>query len=52
MVWGTLKVLLEAKSQGLTENIASHVNRLEASGMWISGEIRRRVLALAGEKES
>jgi len=52
VVWGTLKVLLEAKSQGLTENIVSHVNRLEASGMWISGEVRRRVLALAGEKEA
>jgi predicted nucleic acid-binding protein len=49
-VWGTLKVLLEAKSQGLTERIASHVNRLEAAGMWISDDIRLRVLALAGEK--
>ena len=49
-VWGTLKVLLEAKSRGLTERIASHVTRLEAAGMWISDDIRRRVLALAGEK--
>ena len=49
-VWGTLKVLLEAKSQGLTERIASHVNRLETAGMWIGDDIRRRALALAGEK--
>jgi len=50
-VWGTLKVLLEAKSQGLTESIEPLVNRLENSGMWISDDIRQRVLALAGEKK-
>ena len=48
-VWGTLKVLLEAKSQGMVESIAPLVNRLQDTGMWISDEIRRRVLALAGE---
>jgi hypothetical protein len=48
-VWGTLKVLLEAKSQGLTESMGPLVNRLEDAGMWISNDIRRRVLALAGE---
>ena len=48
-VWGTLKVLLEAKSQGMVESIAPLVNRLQDTGMWISDEIRQRVLALAGE---
>ena len=49
-VWGTLKVLLEAKAQGLTESIDPLIERLKAAGMWISDEIRQRVLALAGEK--
>ena len=48
-VWGTLRVLLEAKSQGLTESVAPLVDRLRYSGMWISEDIRNRILALAGE---
>lgn len=48
-VWGTLRILIEAKSQGLIERVVDHVNRLESSGMWMSDEIKRRVLALAGE---
>lgn len=51
-VWGTLRVLIEAKSQGLVERIVTHVDRLESTGMWMSNAIRRRVLALAGEEES
>lgn len=51
-VWGTLKVLLEAKSQGLTDSIAPLVNRLGESGMWLSAEIRQRILHLAGELET
>ena len=51
-VWGTLRILLEAKSQGLVERIVTHVNRLESTGMWMSDAIRRRVLALAGEEEA
>ena len=50
-VWGTLKVLLEAKSQGLTESIYHIVNSLENVGMWISDDIKERVLMLAGEKK-
>ena len=50
-VWGTLKVLLEAKSQGITDRIEPFVNDLERAGMWMSGEIRQRILALAGEKQ-
>lgn len=49
-VWGTLKILLEAKSRGLTEKIAPLVKRLVDTGMWISDDIRQRILALAGEE--
>jgi len=49
-VWGTLRVLLEGKSQGLIQSIEPLVNRLQGAGMWISIDIRQRVLALAGEK--
>lgn len=48
-VWGTLRILLEAKSQGLTNSIQPLVDKLENSGMWISKDIRYRVLRLAGE---
>jgi predicted nucleic acid-binding protein len=50
-VWGTLKVLLEARSRGLIGSLAPLVNRLQETGMWISDEIRQRVLALAGEAD-
>ena len=49
-VWGTLKILLEAKSRGLTEKVEPLVKRLTDTGMWISDDIRQRILALAGEK--
>jgi predicted nucleic acid-binding protein len=49
-IWGTLKILLEAKSQGLTDLIAPHLDRLRDAGMWMSEAIRQRVLALAGER--
>lgn len=48
-VWGTLRVLLEAKAQKLTEKIGPCIDRMEQSGMWISDDIRQRVLALADE---
>jgi len=48
-VWGTLKILLEAKSQGLTESIEPIINRLRNAGMWVSEDIQQRVLTLAGE---
>jgi predicted nucleic acid-binding protein len=51
-VWGTLKVLLEAKAQGLTPSIEPLVGRLSESGMWISEGIRQRILILAGETKS
>lgn len=48
-VWGTLKVLLEAKSHGLVEQIQPYVAELSDAGMWISSEVRQRILLLAGE---
>lgn len=51
-VWGTLRVLIEAKEQGLVERVGTHVDLLESTGMWVSDAIRRRVLALAGETET
>lgn len=48
-VWGTLKILLEAKSQGLTETIKPLVHRLGDAGMWLSADILQRVLTLADE---
>jgi predicted nucleic acid-binding protein len=49
-VWGTLKVLLESKARGLVESIGPLISQLQDSGMWVSDEVRPRVLALAGEK--
>lgn len=48
-VWGTLKVLLEAKARGRLREIEPFVTRLSDAGMWISSDVRRRILALAGE---
>jgi len=48
-VWGTLRVVLEGKRAGLTDSVGPLIDRLAASGMWISSEIRARVLALANE---
>ena len=51
-VWGTLKILIEAKSQGLIERGAPHMDSLEGAGMWMSDAIRARVLALVGEEDT
>jgi hypothetical protein len=48
-VWGTLKILLEAKSHGLVKKIEPHVTKLGESGMWVSSETKQRILDLAGE---
>lgn len=48
-VWGTLRVLLVAKSFGLITKVEPYVNRLGESGMWLSNDIRQRVLKLAEE---
>jgi len=44
-----LRILLEAKSFGLIESVKPVIHRLEKSGMWVSEDIRRRILALAEE---
>jgi predicted nucleic acid-binding protein len=48
-VWGTLKVLLEAKSQGLIKKIEPYITNLSEAGMWVSAEVKQRILVLAGE---
>lgn len=48
-VWGTLKVLLEAKAQGITGTVLPEIDRLRDAGMWISDELLQRVLTLARE---
>lgn len=48
-VWGTLKVLLEAKSHGLIEKIEPYITNLSEAGMWVSDEVKQRILILAGE---
>jgi len=52
VVWGSLKVLLEAKAAGYTDKIEPFIDRMNTAGMWVSHEIRRRILALAGEEDS
>lgn len=49
-VWGTLRVLLEAKNHGLTPQIGPHLDQLAQAGMWMSLAIRQRILQLAGER--
>ena len=48
-VWGTLRVLLEAKSRGLTDRIGPLVDQLSRAGLWFTDDVRRRILALADE---
>ena len=48
-VWGTLKVLLEAKSHGLIDKVEPYITKLSESGMWVSAEIKQRILKIAGE---
>jgi predicted nucleic acid-binding protein len=48
-VWGTLRVILEGKNVGLTESVSPLVDRLAKAGMWISSDVRARILALANE---
>lgn len=48
-VWGTLRVLLQAKERGFISSIAPLLDALAKAGMWMSEDIRQRVLTLAGE---
>ena len=47
---GTLGILLEVKRIGLIPRVEPYVERLDAACMWLSAEIEKRVLALAGER--
>ncbi|MCL4691777.1 MAG: DUF3368 domain-containing protein [Candidatus Hydrogenedentes bacterium] len=49
IVWGTLRIVLEAKSSGLIEQVRPVLSRLCDSGMWISDELQQRIMRLAGE---
>ena len=49
-VWGTLRILLEAKIHGIIPLIEPYVDKLENIGIWISDDVRNRILKLAGEK--
>ena len=48
-VWGTLRIILEMKTQGHIQAVAPFVTRLKDSGMWISDEVRLRILRLVDE---
>jgi hypothetical protein len=50
-VWGTLRVLLEAKSHHLITAVGPFIVRLQDAGMWISPDLMRRILTLADEIE-
>jgi hypothetical protein len=47
--WGTLKLLLEAKQEGIIPRIAPYVDRFGKAGIWLTDDIRQRILRLAGE---
>jgi predicted nucleic acid-binding protein len=48
-VWGTLRVLFEAKKPGLIPLIKPIVTKLQNSGMWLSDDLIKRILSLVGE---
>lgn len=50
-VWGTLKVLLQAKSDGFIDQVEPFINNLTNAGMWVSEDIKQRILILAGESK-
>lgn len=47
--WGTLKILVEAKRKGLVPFLAPYVERFGGAGLWLSDDLRRRILRLVGE---
>jgi len=48
-IWGTLKILFEAKLQKIINNVKPYIPKLRDSGMWISAEVEKRILRLADE---
>lgn len=51
-VWGTLRILLEAKSAGSIDEISPLLDGLSNAGMWLSDSVRHRILELAKESPS
>lgn len=49
-VWGTLRIILEAKRNGLIKKVKPHIISLGKAGLWFSDEILQRILKLAKEK--
>lgn len=49
-VWGTLRVLLEAKKAGLIERVFPALDHLQEAGLWVSRDVVQRILSLAGEE--
>ena len=49
---GTLGVLLDAKNRNLIKQVSRYVNRFSRTGIWLSDDIRNRILTLAGENKS
>ncbi len=50
-VWGTLKIMLEAKAHGIVTAVDPWLTRLADAGMWFSDDLRERILHLAGEAD-
>jgi predicted nucleic acid-binding protein len=48
-VQGTLALLLIAKQTGRIDAVRPHLERLQASGMYVSAELMARILSQAGE---
>lgn len=48
-VWGTLRLILEAKATGEIDSIVAVLDELVDAGMWLTDDIRARLLRLAGE---
>jgi len=48
-VIGTVGLLASAKNKNLIGAISPLLTRLETSGMWLSAELKRNILELAGE---
>jgi predicted nucleic acid-binding protein len=48
-VRGTLGILLDGKSHGLTDRVEPWIDKLEDAGLWVTTDVRRRILSLAGE---
>lgn len=51
-VRGTLGLVLDAKAKGIVDRVEPWIDKLADAGMWMSAEIRQRILVIAGEARS